>query len=576
MKKNYAVLNSLKKVSLFILLSTAAYVTQAQSTFQWAKMNASSIGAVISGDIVTDAMGNTYSTGYFNGNADFDPGLGVYSLTTTPGQQDIYILKLDASGNFVWAKQMGSSTGYDQGTSIAIDANGNVYLTGFFTGVADFDPSASTFTLASLGGQQDGYILKLNAAGNFVWAKHIGGTNNEAGISITADASGNVYTTGSFQGTVDFDPNAGLVNLTSLGATDIFTLKLDANGNFVWVNSIGSSAGDAGNGITLDVAGNIYVTGLFSGVADFDSSTGTYTLTTTGNSYNAFATKLDASGNFLWAKNLGGSISNDITLDLLGNVYTTGEYSGSRDFDPSAGSFSLTSAGSTDIFISKLDGNGDFIWAKSMGSSTGTDLGQSITTDASGNVYTIGTFEGISDFDPNAGTTSLTSNGQVDIFISKLDALGNFVWVNGFGGPNSDRGRSIALDAIGNVYSNGYFDGTVDFNPNVGVFNLTSTSVYSSYVLKLGQTASVGINKLSSIEKSISIYPNPTKELLNVELPADFGSAQLPLIITNVLGEVVLTERLITQHSTLNIQNLNPGVYFLQIGNSKAIKFIKE
>jgi len=391
----------------------------ANGNFIWAKSMGSFSGDVPN-SVAVDALGNVYTTGYFNGTVDFDPGPGVANLTSASISGNIFVQKLDTAGNYVWAKQMGGS-GFCYGNSVALDASSNVYTIGNFDGTADFDPGAGTATLTSAGGLYDIFISKLDASGNYVWARRMGGTDIDVGNSIAVDASENVYTTGFFKLTVDFDPGGGIANLTAAGAQDVYIQKLDVSGNFVWVKQMGGIALDYGNSITLDASNNVYTVGIFSDVVDFDPNAGTVNLTSDG-SYDTFVQKLDASGNYIWAKRMGGIgivWGNSIVLDGAGSVYTTGKFTGTGDFDPGAATINLISAGAYDIYISKLDVNGNFIWATSMGS-TGADDGQSITTDASGNIYTTGRFNNTVDFDPGAGTFNLTSNGSYDIFIQKL------------------------------------------------------------------------------------------------------------------------------------------------------------
>src|SRR5262249_14945501 len=160
--------------------------------------------------------------------------------------------------------------GDDIGYSIAVDASGNVYTTGFFHGTVDFDPGSGTKNLVATGSNTDIFISKLDASGNYVWAKKIGGNTADIGYSIAFDASGNVYTTGSFQGTVDFDPGTGTQNLVASGSTEIFISELDASGNFVLAKHMGGGLYGYGQCIKVDASGNIYTTGYFSGTADFD------------------------------------------------------------------------------------------------------------------------------------------------------------------------------------------------------------------------------------------------------------------------------------------------------------------
>ena len=474
----------MKKYILILATFLICNHVWAQPTFTWAKKMGGSQQEE-SRSIALDASGNVFTTGFFQGTADFDPGAGVFNLTSA-GNRDIYISKLDAAGNFVWAKKMGGISP-DHGNSIALDASGNVFTTGSFEGTADFDPGAGTFNLTSAG-IYDIFISKLDAAGNFVWAKKMGGISNDEGFSIALDASGNVFTTGYFQGTVDFDPGAGTFNLTSVGSADIFISKLNAAGNFVWAKKMGGIGGEEGYSIDLDGSGNVYTTGYFQGTVDFDPGAGTFNLTSAG-SGDIFISKLDAAGNFVWAKKMGGTsgdYGNSIALDASGNVFTTGIFQGTVDFDPGAGTFNLTSAGNYDIFISKLDAAGNFVWAKKMGG-TSVDYGYSIALDASGNVFTTGGFIGTVDFDPGVGTFILASAGSADIFISKLDAAGNFVWAKQMGGIFPDESISIALNASGNVYTTGWFSGTVDFDPGVGTFNLTTAGSYDIFVHKMAE-----------------------------------------------------------------------------------------
>ncbi|PCI92566.1 MAG: hypothetical protein COB15_17465, partial [Flavobacteriales bacterium] len=485
----------MKKKLLFSLLLIASNFGYSQ-TFEWAK----NTGGMLNCDyedfprraLAIDGGGNTYIIGTFFGTVDFDPGPGTYLLTSIGFTPDIFISKLDVNGNFVWTKSFGGNFNGCTNSSITIDNSGNVYSTGYFNGTVDFDPNVGTYNLTALGGD-DIFISKLDANGNFLWAKSIGGSNSDDGRSIVADNSGNVYTTGKFQGTVDFDPNAGTYNLTALGGNDIFISKLDANGNFVWAKSIGGSNWDESYSISIDNSGNIYTTGKFLGTVDFDPNAGTYNLTALGSS-DIFISKLDANGNFVWAKNIGGSNSDgghSIVADNSGNVYTTGKFYGTVDFDPNAGTYNLTALGGNDIFISKLDTNGNFIWAKNIGPASNNNY--SIAVDISGNIYSTGEFINTFDFDPNAGTYNLTSSGGYDIFISKLDANGNFVWAKNIGGSNSEESYSIAIDNLENIYTCGNFSNTVDFDPDTGTFNLTSIDSLDIFIHKINQCNTSGI-----------------------------------------------------------------------------------
>lgn len=333
-------------------------------------------------------------------------------------------------------------------------------------------------------------ILFSNAtfyAQNYVWAKNIGGSGSDLGAAIAIDDVGNIYATGTFSGTVDFDPGLATTLLTSAGQNDIFVLKLDASGDLLWVKGMGGTSTEYATSITVDDLGHVYSTGWFTGTADFDPSAGTSTLTSSG-SLDVFVTKLDSSGHLLWAKSMGGTSAEramSVTVDSFGNVYTTGWFEGIADFDPGAGTSNLSSVGSDDVFISKLDPLGNFIWAKNMGGTASSVFSTAMALDGSNAVYTTGFFQGTVDFDPGAGLNNLTSEGSRDIFISKLDSAGDFIWAKSIGGTNYAESHSIAVDGFGNVYTTGYFHGTADFDPGTGTTSLTSEGAHDVFISKL-------------------------------------------------------------------------------------------
>ncbi|MCB9272695.1 MAG: hypothetical protein H6564_01550 [Lewinellaceae bacterium] len=414
--------------------------------------------------------------------------LAFWGLSTTVNAQ---------SPNFIWATQMGGPT-TDRGYAIAVDAIGNVYTTGAFTGTADFnpstDPNTGTYNLTAVG-NYDIFISKLDASGNFLWAKNIGGTFADYGNSITLDANGFLYITGFFQGVVDFDPGNGVNNLTSAGNKDIFVAKFNISGDFVWAKRMGGTGDDEGYDITVNAIGNVGTTGYFRYTVDFDPGSGTSNLT--AGYYDVFVSMLDESGNFLWAKQMGGGFNGNgnsgsggtgISMDTGGNVFTTGYFSGTGDFDPGAGTYNLTGGVTTDIFVSKLDASGNFVWAKHVGEGSSRGVGNDIALDLSGNVYITGSFRGTGDFNPSPfGTYSLT--GDDDILVYKLNNDGDFIWAKQMGGTWDGKGTSIAVDANENVYTTGTFYGngntSFDFDPGLGIYNLTSEGHYDIFISKL-------------------------------------------------------------------------------------------
>ncbi|MBN4066018.1 SBBP repeat-containing protein [Candidatus Amoebophilus asiaticus] len=384
---------------------------------------------------------------------------------------------------YQWAKSIGGIS-LHKGNNITTDNLGNVYITGHFSGTTDFDPGAGIQNVPFSGGT-DIFFAKYDGNGNYIWANSIGSTSSDVGFGIVTDASGNVYITGNFYGTVDFDPGAGTQNLISMGNNDIFFAKYDTGGNYIWAKSIGSTNADGGKNITLDASGNVYIIGDFLGTADFDPGSGTQNLTSSG-WFDIFFAKYDANGNYQWAKRVGGSgydYGYSIDTDTFGNVYITGNFQGTADFDPGSGTQYLASAGSSDIFFAKYDGGGNYQWAKRIGS-TSYDVGFGITIDDLVNVYITGGFYDTVDFDPGASTMNFTSLGSMDIFLAKYDSSGNYQWAKSIGSTNYDYGKGIDTDAQGNVYVTGLFEDTANFDPGSGVENLTSSGLYDIFFAK--------------------------------------------------------------------------------------------
>jgi len=278
--------------------------------------------------------------------------------------------------DWFWAKKAGG-TSYDNGLSIAIDANENSYVTGYFSGSATFGTTTLT---SSSEYYSDIFVAKLDNNSNWLWVKQAGGTNWDYGYGIAVDANGNSYVTGYFYNSATF----GTTTLTSSGYADIFVAKLDSSGNWLWAKQAGGASFDYGYGIAVDDNGNSYITGVFEEIATF----GTTTLTSSGYE-DIFVAKLDSNGNWLWVKQAGGTGWDDygrgIAVDANGNSYVTGYFWDSATF----GTTTLTSSGNSDIYVAKLDCNGNWLWAKQAGG-TGWDDGYSIAVDANGSSYVTG------------------------------------------------------------------------------------------------------------------------------------------------------------------------------------------
>jgi hypothetical protein len=505
--------------------------------------------------------------------------------------------------NFEWVVQYGGFM-EDGGMSITTDDSGDVYAVGNFNGTVDFDPGPGTYNLTT-NGTWDVFITRLDASGNMVWARNVGGGDSDNAESVAVDASGNVYLTGTFLDTADFDPGPGVFNLISSGGYRIFVLKLNAAGNLVWAKQFEGGIINTAKAIDIDVAGNVLTTGRFSATVDFDPGVGIFNLSG-ASSTDIYISKLDSAGNFLWAKRLG-DIGTDcgyaLTTDASGNIYTTGFFQNTVDFDPGPSVNSLTSYGVDDIFVSKLDPSGNFLWANQLGG-TGYDNATTVATDAAGNILLAGWFQDTADFDPGPGNYSFIATATTDGYICKLDANGNFAWARHIHGNGNVTNRSIDIDVVGSIYLTGHFNDTVDFDPGIGIYELIDTGGGDGFICKYDTTGnfvwatqlesdivffsiSVSVDltgnvystgafkgttdfdpgsgiynvtaigdrdahilKLNqdptamediSMKDDFAIYPNPATDILNITLPNN-ESRPVEFKIYNLLGENIISE----------------------------------
>lgn len=349
--------------------------------FVWGK-SVGGTGADVGNAIVLDSFKNVYVLGNFSNTADFDPGTGIFNLSaytnastaTDITKTDVFLAKYDTNGNFIWTKAIGGKL-KDVGQAIALDGLGNIAITGTFADTVDFDPGASVANLIvtpnSSGAltNSDAFVAKYDTAGNYKWARAIGGKNPDIGQSVTMDKTGNIITTGYFEDTVDFDPGPVVQKIGSKGGSDAFISKYDALGNLVWVKTVGGILNERTYSIKADAIEHLYISGSFaSSEIDFDPGANFFMVNRSVTELKNFVLKLDNGGNFHWVRQFGGGVTNVtssahtpcfMNLDNLGNVYTTGYFFNQipADFDPGAPVLNLPNMGGTDCFVQRLSQN---------------------------------------------------------------------------------------------------------------------------------------------------------------------------------------------------------------------------
>ncbi len=589
--------------------------------FLWAK-NTGGKGFDQGYNITVDGNGDIYITGAFNSDtAYFNRGGSGGILPRIGSGSNGFLAKYDGSGNFLWAKNMGGN-GSCLGMGLTTDNNGNVYLTGYLSdGPIDFNPGGSGGSLPSRG-SFDAFLAKYDGSGSFLWVKGMGAGGNDQGWSVAVDGNGNAYVTGFFseQGAFfDFYNNIGA--LTSAGRSDVFLAKYDPAGNFLWSKGMGGKDDDKGYGIAADSSGNIYATGTFSSDTTYFNPGGSGGILTRAGSEDVFLAKYDVSGNYLWAKSMGGTGSdhgNGIAVDTRGNVYVTGSFdSDTAHFNPGGSGGKLATVGNRDIFLAKYNTEGKYLWTKSMGGSK-IDVGRSVTVGGNGNVYVTGQFTSTpADFNIGGSGDTLTSVGFYDAFAMKFSCKDTFLFYlrdsTVCGGSYTWYGKTYTTEGIyTEVFSkvNGC-DSTIildlTFIPidkpviTTNSFTLGVTGKYATYQWILNgiaidaATDSVytvkengnyqvmvtnengcsdtsytytvanytGIENVSVLSDQIHIYPNPATDVVYIQSPVKTN-----IRITDIAGKVIKDQNDVT---SVFIGELTGGVYFLNITDEDGV-----
>lgn len=464
--------------------------------------------------ITADASGNFYISGSFESTTVFGTGAGATTLISKGGR-DAFVAKYDSFGNLLWVKSFGGPL-TDQVKDVAVDRDGNVVMAGEFYGTVDFDPGVGVDSMTALANSGSNpqwnwlgvVVWKLNSDGIYVWAKAYDGPLFDTGVSVAVDNNGNIAITGVVTGSVDLDPSPGrTLELSPLGGDgDVFLSTFKPTGELIWGQRFGSLGNDVGESVAFDSTGALYVSGSFQSTTDFNPGEGEESLTAVGSGSNPkdmFISKFNALGEFQWARQYKGYGDNDrpatVSVGIDDCIYVSGDFNGELVFytnEDKQDTFTVSSAGTRDGFISKWNPSGSHDWTKRIGGSGGAIYGVATAIDGLGNIFSTGSETGTVAFDPGNGIFTISSAGDKDIFISKLNSSGNFVWVKSLGSRAEDSGLGIAVDISGNVYFTGYFNGEADLDPTNEVKNFLSAGAKDIFISKLNPDGSAFINSM--------------------------------------------------------------------------------
>ncbi len=520
-------------ITVFFTIKCFSQVTN----WAWVKYGVTNGGSGAAG-IACDRYGNSIIVGEYGGATITFGGI---TLTNNGNNSNGYVVKFDPNGTVLWAKSAG-------GNSVAVDLNGNIYITGSFSGTSvTFD----SFTLTNYGGS-DIFIAKYDPSGNVIWAESFGGTTNDFGNGIATDKNGNVYIAGAYNSSsVSF----GSTILTNTGGSDVFIVKCDTNGNVLWADNAGGNIYyDGATSISVDTIGNAYITGYYlSNPIMF----GSIPLSNLGGMDNFFVAKYNSSGNIQWAKSAGvndGGRGNSIKTDAIGNSYITGTF-GEQTF--TLGSITLSNPG---VFIVKYNSSGNVVWAKSAGGTSLNAEGYAVDIDEQGNSYITGYFDGTTIV---FGNTTLTNTSLADdIYVAEYDSSGNPVWAASCGGTANDNANGIAVDANQNMIIAGNFS---SYNISFGGISLVNSSPGTSdaFIAKLKNVTGIEENPL---DKGISISPNPFTSQTTISFSTEQTNTTIK--ITDILGKEIKAINFTGKQCTIEKGTMQAGIYFVQITTS--------
>lgn len=527
----------------------------------------------MSGASISDIDGNILITGEFRETAEFDnSGHNKVELTSN-GKSDTYIQKLGADGRFIWLRRFGNELS-SRGLSIASNTMGDVFVTGSFSGLVDLNPGKDEFLLRSIG-PSDMFLLKLDQDGVFQFAKRIGQLGNEEGKVVKIGASGAIYIVGS-----TIEPEGQVVpNLKAKAMNkNIVIRKFDDNGESLWHKVVAGKFEDKVSSLALDDDENLYLTGSFEDMVDFDPTSKETFLESKGKK-DAFIVKFNADGDMVWEKSFGGfqdEMGNSVKIDPAGNIIITGNIMKNRySPKPLSGAGNYKRAMHSDYFVKKMSSDGEPLWHRTFGGGQ-NDIGMDLCVDLVGNIYVTGSFEGRSNFGRGVNPVELDAEGKGDIFVQKLNPEGILISVKSIGSMNAEQGSSIVCGSPGEVLLMGSFEKQLNVDPDGRGIFLNSKGMQDIFIMKLVSTSIAVEAKEMNEALDVGVYPNPVTGTLNIDAR---NESNLSFEILDILGKTVNKGINNSRITPIDLSDYTPGIYYVKLSNESQqiiYKIIKE
>lgn len=584
--------NHTPSLILFFLYHIGAL---AQLEVDWINSTGSG-GLELSSTIEVDSNNNVFIGGHFRDNISFDPNSSNFDFTS--GQfGDAFLQKFDENGGFLWAKVFLSDDA-NENPLIAIDDDDNIYFFSSFTGTIDLDPGPNEDIHTSTNNGDNAYIVKLNNNGDYLWGKSFENSSSNqsiSGMDLIIDNDGNLVLIGKFQDTMDFDFSDSNFNMTSSGV-DGFLLKINNEGSFVWAKQITGNLDQViFSCITTDSQNNIISAGSFSsnnsgtGVTDFDPGSEVFNLSA-DYGFDLFILKLNEDGEFIWVKKVEESQSqagrdkvNTITTDQSDNILFAGSFRNRINFEPNSTSFILDSGingcdncvGFQTGYFAKINENGDMLWAKKMegdnfasgssGETKHTDI--VLKFNSNQELYLGYSFSGILDYSINntnfSNGNSTTGNRMVFCQINPLDA--SFLVIHFVNSISKIGSMEYTNEGL---YVSGQYSGSLFFDTETSIMSSPFNNVdntccsFDAFTVKF-IPSSLDISDIV-VEDKFEIYPTITENLIyfkHLELKEKYTISMFDITGKNQNMQI--------ESNSIDLSSLSPGIYFVNYSSNE-------